>query len=173
SSFDLTIGATAAIAAAPHTPVPTPSKSEIFGSALNLFANQIIAKIENTITPASTAKSPRPSLNTVSIFNFKPYKIIAALSNLFDENAMPDRIASGYPNICLKITAITIAAASWPTRSNPGTIASKYPKKAIKKVNATPPIHNKALFGFGSFFDCVLDNAISTPPTIILIYSYT
>src|SRR5699024_2530464 len=52
------------------------------------------------------------------------------------------------------------------------TIASKYPKKAIKKVNATPPIHIKALFGFGSFFDCVLDNAISTPPTIILIYEY-
>lgn len=60
SSFVFTIGETAAIAAAPQTPVPIPSNREIEKSAFNYFASSKVIPIENTIVPISRINNGIP-----------------------------------------------------------------------------------------------------------------
>src|SRR5699024_11821982 len=90
SSFAFIIGATEAIAAAPHIPVPTPNKKEIILSAFNKWAIQKVNKIEKIMTPTSLISKSIPSFRTIWIFNFNPYKTIAVRNKYLDEKAIPE-----------------------------------------------------------------------------------
>ncbi|SCT73254.1 Uncharacterised protein [Staphylococcus aureus] len=59
-SRDLNIGATAAIAAAPQTPVPTPSNNAMFLSPCNSLLTKSIITILKITTPTSMANSLLP-----------------------------------------------------------------------------------------------------------------
>ena len=94
-SLDFKIGAVAAIAAAPHTPVPIPSSIEISLFPLIIWFKSKVKLIEKIITIISISSNFQPLPRISPIFNFNPYKIIANFNKRFDANVIPGRICSG------------------------------------------------------------------------------
>ncbi len=123
SSLASTIGATAAIAAAPHIPVPAPTNKVMERFAFIAFDSHTEASNAKAMTTAPRSRIGKPSCKIKLTFNFIPYKIIANRSNFFEENVMPALSHSGYPAICLYRIEMNMAEASCPVNVKPGTIA--------------------------------------------------
>src|SRR5699024_2631984 len=99
SDLDFTIGATAAMAAAPQIPVPTPSKKDKLVFNFHHLLNAYIKMTANAITKTDFNSNPIPSSRMTCMFNFSPYKIIANRKRYFDEKFTPSFNRYGYPQI--------------------------------------------------------------------------
>src|SRR5699024_5704786 len=121
SDLDFTIGATAAIAAAPQITVLTPSKKDKLVFNFHHFLNTYMTMTANALTKTDFYSNPNPSSKMTCMFNVNPYKIIANRKRYFDEKVTPSCNRYGYPHIWLYIIAKIIAVASGPMRFIPGT----------------------------------------------------